>query len=143
MDKYGDVKVGDEFFYVELVGVKLWHKISFIKRFSISCLVIKVTRTQFITDKGRYRKSDGRTVGVCPSIYKLGDNLSPHCIKAKVFGCQLDELNKYKQDLLPIENARLVNLSRFDIADLRNIETAKEAASLIMQLGALIKESNK
>ena len=117
MDRYGDVKVGDEFFYVEHVGVNKWREVRFSKKFFISCLVIKVTRTQFVTDKGRYRKGGGGAIGSCPAIYK--------------------------QDLLPIENARLVNLSRFDIADLRNIETAKEAASLIMQLDALIKESNK
>ena len=143
MDRYGDVKVGDEFFYVEHVGVNKWREVRFSKKFFISCLVIKVTRTQFVTDKGRYRKGDGGAIGSCPAIYRLGDELRSYGIQAKVVGCQLNELNRHKQTLLPIKKARLVDLSRFDIADLKNIETAKEAASLIMQLDALIKESNK
>ncbi len=144
MNKYEDVKVGDKFSYSKTVGLNKWGTLYFARTFFIECEVVKDTKTQFTTESGRYRKSDGHCIGDGYSIYKAGD-------KVLGFGrgdlfvpdrCQQIELSDYDNDLQELRDAQYYDLARFDLAKIKSLEDAQEAASLIMQLKTIMNNSN-
>tara|TARA_R110000851_G_C12629517_1_gene517650 strand:+ start:27 stop:464 length:438 start_codon:yes stop_codon:yes gene_type:complete len=139
MDKYGDVKIGDEFFYRRKVGINKWRAIHFGRDFYLSCKVVRVTKSQFSTELGRYRKNDGCSIGGAPSIHKAGDcHRWLGLLVVIPSECQSSAAESYKREIQPLMDARNVDLRRIEVTNFKNIETAKSAASLILQLDALV-----
>lgn len=138
MMQYENVKVGDKVFYAKVVGIYHWGDLYYAKTFFIECEVIRVTKTQFTTESGRYRKSDGYCVGDGYSIYKLGDN--PRFLRGcqrEVVKCEASELAEYNNELQVVRDAQNVDLGKFRITQIKDLEKAQKAASLIKELKLL------
>ena len=140
MEKYLDVKVGDEFFYSKKIGVNHWNTLYFSRKFFLSCKVIRVTKSQFTTDHGRYRKSDGYCIGDGPSIYKSGDNAQSFSRDELIVPDkgQLTDAVAYDNEMKPLRSCQYTVLDRFRITDIKGLDKAKKAASLVEQLIALM-----
>ena len=139
MNTYEDVKVGDQLFYSRSVGLSHWGQLYFSRLFYIECKVIKVTKTQFTTESGRYRKSDGYGIADSQSIYKLGDSRSWNPRKGeKITKCETMELANYNNEIQILRDAQFVDLGSIRVTKIKNLETAQKAASLINQLESLM-----
>lgn len=143
MIKYENVKVGDKFYYGKKVGLNRWGTLYFARQFFIECEVLKVTKSQFTTESGRYRKSDGYCIGDGHAIYQAGDKIISFSRKDEHVPdrCQKIELSDYDGELQVLRDAQYYNLSRFDITNIKGLENAQKAASLIMKLKALMGDS--
>jgi len=139
MNKYENVKVGDKFYYGKKIGLNKWGTLYFAEQFFIECEVSKVTKTQFTTESGRYRKSDGYCIGDGYSIYQAGDKIYGFSLKDEYAPdrCQKVELSNYDAELQVLRDAYHYDLARFDITRIKGLENAQKAASLIMQLKVL------
>lgn len=148
MSGFEDVKIGDKLFYVQSVGVGgrgvYWSKTSFERDFVIECEVIRVTKTQFTTDVGRYRKSDGCGIGDSPRIYRIGDKLGGlHSSKYRfVEVCEKNEMKAWESRLDPIREVCHVGLARVNILNIAYLEDALRAAELIKELVEITKKCN-
>jgi len=138
--KYENVKVGDKFYYGKRIGLNKWGTLYFAKQFFIECEVSKVTKSQFTTESGRYRKSDGYCIGDGYAIYQAGDKIHGFSRKDEYVTdrCNKIELSNYDAELQILRDAQYCNLARFDITNIKELEGAQKAASLIMQLKTLM-----
>ena len=143
MIKYENVKVGDKFYYGKKVGLNKWGTLYFARQFFIECEVLKVTKSQFTTESGRYRKSDGYCIGDGYAIYQAGDKIRDFSRKDEYVPdrCQKIELSDYDGELQVLRDARNYDLYRFDITNIKGLENAQKAASLIMKLKSLMGDS--
>lgn len=140
MDKYLDVKVGDEFFYMRRIGVSDWNTLYFSETFFLSCKVLRVTKSQFTTESGRYRKDDGYCIGDGYNIYRAGDKIRGYGGRGFVVPdrCQRIEASNYDNEMEELRDARHCDLGRFRITKIKGLERAQKAASLVKQLFTLM-----
>mgnify|MGYP003678377484 FL=1 len=143
MKNHDNVKVGDKFYYGKKIGLNKWGTLYFARQFFLECEVTKVTKAQFTTESGRYRKSDGYCVGDGYNIYQAGDKVLGFSRKDEYVPdrCQKIELSDYDGELQVLRDAHRFDLARFDITRVKGLENAQKAASLIMQLKALMGDS--
>jgi len=140
MGKHDDVKVGDKFYYGKKIGLNKWGVLYFSKQFFIECEVTKITKAQFTTESGRYRKSDGLCIGDGYNIYEAGDKILGFSRQNTYVPnrCQKVELSNYDAELQLLRDAQYCDIARFDISKIKGLENAQKAASLIMQLKLLM-----
>lgn len=136
MSSYEDVKVGDELFYVREVSIKHWGESYFKREFFLSCIVERVTKTQFVTSCGRYKKEDGRSIGGGAHILKLGDK--PFWAKREVTRCESLDMANYGNEIKVIDDAMYFDYGKCRLTRFKSIETAQKVASLLMKIKGLI-----
>lgn len=142
MKNFEDVKVGDTVYEIVKTGINQWRSKSYARTFFIGRTVLKLTKTQFTTENGRYRKSDGYAVGNCNSIYILGDK--PKWTgreDPEIKGCEAQELADYENELKIVREALFINLRGINIDQLPTLKEAQKAAMLLSQLAAMFKDN--
>ena len=138
MTNYNDVKIGDEVFEIVRVGINDWQAIRFCESFYISKKVIKVTPTQFTTDTGMYKKTDGYAIGNSKSIYKKGE--SPVWgRKTPATKCEKQQMSEYSSKLQIIRDATHFDFRKLNILSL-TLEKAQEVASLTKKIKSIVEE---
>jgi hypothetical protein len=138
MNNYSKIKVGDELFYSKGVGISYWGKTMYSRTFFISCKVTKVTKTQFTTISGRYRKVDGYCIGEGLNIYSMGDK--SFWEKRKVTRCEKLDLANYENELNIVRDALYFDWSSDKILKVKRLEVAQRIASLLKQVKEIINE---
>jgi hypothetical protein len=135
MNNYDNVKVGDELFYRVKTGIQRWRTVYFPGEFFISCNVQRVTKSQFVTESGRYRKTDGMVIGEGYNIYRKGDCPLWGLGRRTIAGCEREAKAEYEASLADISKAFGLQP---DVSQVKCLERAKKVSGLLIQAQDLI-----
>tara|TARA_R110002020_G_scaffold35205_1_gene106372 strand:+ start:26 stop:448 length:423 start_codon:yes stop_codon:yes gene_type:complete len=139
--RYENVKVGDSVFEIKCVSLTHWGNAVFARYFAIEKQVIRVTKTQFATDSGRYKKC-GLSIGDSNVIGTKGEFKSSwNKVHGVINSCELSEMTKYKNRVKNISDGSYkFSVDRLNIVNAKTIEDAEKAIELMKQLNKLLEK---